>query len=283
MMTGDHEPGGPVSDTGRSGRIAGKVAIVTGSARGTGAVIARLFVEEGARVLVSDVRDEQGEALAGELGDAAVYRRLDVSSEADWTAAVDDMVERFGRVDVLVNNAAILKVASLADTGPDDLTRLFQVNQLGPFLGIRAVAPIMREQGGGSIVNVASTDGVKGMNGVVGYASTKWALRGITKASAMELARHRIRVNSVCPEAGNAEMSAPFLPAGVDPLMAAEHNAGQLLRAPEGYTFEDRIRDVARAVLFLASDDCPTATAVDLIVDGGLTAGHLQPGLPGAD
>jgi len=157
------------------------------------------------------------------------------------------------------------------------------VNQLGPFLGIRAVAGPMRANGGGAIVNVASSDGVKGMNGVVAYASTKWALRGITKAAAMELARDRIRVNAVCPEAGNHEMSAPFLPAGIDSRRAAEHNLGQLLLPPEGYGLDDHVRDVARAVLFLASDDCPTATAADLVIDGGLTAGYLQPGLPGAE
>jgi 3alpha(or 20beta)-hydroxysteroid dehydrogenase len=264
------------------GRLEDKVAIVTGTARGTGAVIARLFVEEGASVLLSDVRDEMGEKIAAELGPTAAYRHLDVRSEADWQAAVDDVRGRFGgRIDVLVNNAAVLKIASIEDTGPEDLRALFEVNQLGPFLGIRAVAPVMREQGGGSIVNVASSDGVKGMNGVAGYASTKWGLRGITKATAMELARHRIRVNSVCPEAGSPEMSAPFLPANVDPAVAAEANADQLLKSPEGYTFEDRIRDVARTVLFLASDDCPTATAADIVVDGGLTAGYRQPGIPG--
>lgn len=264
------------------GRLEGKVAIVTGSARGTGAAIARLFVEHGASVLVSDVRDELGEKFASELGTAAVYRRLDVRSEADWSAAVEDVRARFGgRIDVLVNNAAILKIAAIADTSPEDLTALFEVNQLGPFLGIRAVAPVMREQGGGSIVNVSSSDGVKGMNGVVGYSSTKFGLRGITKASAMELARHRIRVNAVCPEAGSPEMSAPYLPEGVDPLTAAEHNADQLLRSPEGYTFDDRVRDVARTVLFLASDDCPTATAADFVIDGGLTAGYRQENIPG--
>ena len=265
-----------------SGRLQDKVAIVTGAARGTGAAIARLFVEEGARVVLSDVRDELGEKLAAELGEAACYRHLDVSSESDWRTAVDETRAGFGgRIDVLVNNAAILKIASIADTSAEDFTNLFRVNQLGPFLGIQAVAPVMREQGGGSIVNIASSDGVKGMNGVVGYGSTKWGLRGITKTTAMELARHRIRVNAICPEAGSPEMSAPYLPKGVDPHVAAEHNADQLLKAPEGYTFADRVRDIARAALFLASDDCPTQTAADIIIDGGLTAGYRQPGVPG--
>ncbi len=265
------------------GRMDGKAAIVTGAARGTGAEIARLFAAEGAKVMLSDLRHEQGEALAAGLGEAAVYQPLDVSLVGDWERAVARALETFGRIDVLVNNAAVLHIGSLEQTGPDDLERLFRVNQLGPFLGIRAVAGPMREAGGGSIVNVVSSDGVKGMNGVVAYASTKWALRGITKSCAMELARDRIRVNAVCPEAGNHEMTAPFLPEGVDSRRAAEHNAGRLLRPPEGYTIDDQVRDVARAVLFLASDDCPTATAADLVVDGGLTAGYIQPGLPGSE
>jgi len=265
------------------GRMEGKRSIVTGSARGTGAEIARLFVAEGAQVMLADVRHEQGEALAAELGPRAIYQRLDVSSSEDWDAAVGRAVAAFSGLDVLVNNAAVLKIGSLEDTSADDFERLFRVNQLGAFLGIRAVAAPMRANGGGSIVNVASSDGVKGMNGVVAYASTKWGLRGITKAAAMELARDRIRVNAVCPEAGNHEMSAPFLPDGVDSERAATHNLGQLLRPPEGHTLEDHVRDVARAVLFLASDDCPTATAADLVVDGGLTAGYIQPGLPGAE
>ncbi len=264
------------------GRMEGKATIVTGSARGTGAEIARLFAQEGARVMVSDVLHEQGEALASELGEAALYQPLDVSQIEQWDAAIARALEAFGRIDVLVNNAAILHIGAIEETSPEDVERLFRVNQLGAFLGIRSVAGPMRERGGGSIVNVASTDGFKGMNGVVAYASTKWALRGITKAAAMELARDRIRVNAVCPEAGNHEMTAPFMPPGVDTRLAASHNLGQLLRPPEGYTIEDHVRDVARAVLFLASDDCPTATATDLVVDGGLTAGYIQPGLPGS-
>ncbi len=265
------------------GRMDGKTAIVTGAARGTGAAIARLFAEEGARVMLGDVRHDLGESVAADLGVSAVYQPLDVSRADDWDAAVGRAREIFGRIDVLVNNAALLHIGSIEETTPEDVERLFRVNQLGPFLGIRAVASAMRETGGGAIVNVASSDGVKGMNGVVAYASTKWALRGITKSAAMELARDRIRVNAVCPEAGNHEMSAPFLPPGIDSKRAAEFNAGQLLPAPEHYGLDDHVRDVARAVLFLASDDCPTATAADLVIDGGLTAGYIQPGLPGAE
>jgi 3alpha(or 20beta)-hydroxysteroid dehydrogenase len=261
----------------------GKVALVTGSARGTGEAVARLLAQEGARVVVSDVMDEPGQKVAASIGESAVYLHHDVRSEESWSETVAATTERFGRLDVLVNNAAILLIRSIEDTTREDFMRLVEVNQIGPFLGIRAVTPVMKQQGGGSIVNIASSDGVKGMNGVVGYASTKWGLRGVTKASAMELARHRIRVNSVCPEAGNPEMSAPFLPKGVDPQRAAEYNAGSLLLPPEGYSMDDHVADVARTVLFLASDDCPTATAADFVIDGGLTAGYIQRGVPGGD
>jgi 3alpha(or 20beta)-hydroxysteroid dehydrogenase len=261
----------------------GKVAIVTGSARGTGAVIARLLASEGARVVVSDVLDDRGEAVVKEIGAAAIYQHLDVRQEQDWNAAVERAIDSFGKLNVLINNAAILLIKSMSDTSRSELLRLIEVNQVGPFLGIRAVIDPMKAAGGGSIVNVVSTDGVKGMNGVGAYASTKWALRGITKVAAMELAQYRIRVNNVCPEAGNYEMGAPFIPKGVDPKWAAEMNAAKILKPPSGYTLDDHILDVARTVMFLASDECPTATAADFVVDGGLTAGYIQPGIPGAD
>jgi 3alpha(or 20beta)-hydroxysteroid dehydrogenase len=263
-------------------RLAGKVALITGSARGTGAATARMFAREGAQVVLGDVLDERGAAVAKEIGAAAAYRHLDVRSESDWKAAVSATVERHGRIDVLVNNAAILLIRTLAETSRDDLLRLVEVNQLGPYLGIRAVIEPMRAGGGGSIVNVSSSDGVKGMNGVSAYASTKWALRGITKSSAVELGRYGIRVNCVCPEAGSTEMSAPFIPAGVDVPAAQQASADRILRAPAGYAVADRIDDVARMILFLASDESRTTTGADFIVDGGITAGYVQPGIAGA-
>ncbi|MCE2392554.1 MAG: SDR family oxidoreductase [Proteobacteria bacterium] len=262
------------------GRMQEKVALVTGAARGTGEQIARLLAAEGARVLVSDVLDEAGEAVAAAIGSDAVHVRLDVSLPEDWERAVGLAQERFGRLDVLVNNAARLKIQTIADTTPEDLLDLVRVNQLGPLLGIRAVTEPMRRAGGGSIVNVVSTDGLKGMNGVAAYASTKWALRGITKAAAMELAKDRIRVNAVCPEYGSLDMSAPF----VDDIERAEaDNATRLFPGPPGYTNLDRMLDVARTVLFLATDECAMSTGADFVVDGGITAGHLQPDIAGSD
>ena len=265
------------------GRLDGKVALITGAARGTGAATARLFAREGARVVLGDVLDDPGREVAKSIGAAAIYLHLDVRSEADWRAAVADTVQRCGRLDVLVNNAAILLIRALADTSREDVLRLVEVNQLGPYLGMRAAIEPMRAVGGGSIVNVSSSDGVKGMNGVSAYASTKWALRGITKSAAMELGRHRIRVNCVCPESGNMEMSLPFLPPGIDPEAAQRATADRVLRAPSGYRMADRIDDVARMILFLASDESRTTTGADFVVDGGLSAGWVQAGIAGGD
>ncbi|MBY0399327.1 SDR family oxidoreductase [Myxococcota bacterium] len=268
------------------GRLAGKVAIVTGAAQGTGAVIARLFVEEGARVVLADVKDEQGREVARGLGDAARYVHLDVRRPEDWQAAVASTIAGLGGVHVLVNNAAILLLAPLTGTTREDFLRIIEVNQLGPFLGIQAVFETMKNGGGGSIVNISSSDGIKGMNGVAAYASSKWGVRGLTKCAAMELGRYRIRVNAICPEAGNPFMSAPFLPGLGDDmggLANVPHKMMQaILKAPDDRKPESRIEDVARMALFLASDESLSCTAADFVVDAGLWAGVYQKGIPSA-
>jgi 3alpha(or 20beta)-hydroxysteroid dehydrogenase len=263
------------------GRLSGKVALVTGAARGTGAATARLFVEEGARVVLADVLDERGEARAKELGSSAAYVHLDVGSEEEWSRGVEATLQRFGSLQVLVNNAAVLHLASLPDTTRADFERVVRVNQLGPFLGMRAVVEPMRRAGGGSIVNVASIDALRGQNGVVAYAATKWALRGMTRVAAIELGKHGIRVNAVCPEAGSAEMLAPFLPPGVDAEELLRHQH-PLLSTQKDRSVEERLRDVASMICFLASDESASCTGADFPVDSGNTAGKRTRGAPDA-
>jgi 3alpha(or 20beta)-hydroxysteroid dehydrogenase len=264
------------------GRLEGKVGIITGAAQGTGAALARRFAAEGAQLVLGDVKGDAGREVARSLGDRARFVDLDVRDEDSWADAVRVAVDTFGGVDVLVNNAAVLLLSAIDTTSRADYLRLVEVNQLGPYLGIQAVLDPMRAGGGGSIVNIASTDGLKGMNGVSAYASTKWAVRGITKAAAVELGRHRIRVNAVCPEAGNPNMSAEFIPGNPDLSEIPHQMMQEILRAPEDSLPTSRIDDVVSMALFLASDEAMSCTGGDFVVDAGLTAGRYQPGAPGA-
>lgn len=257
-----------------SGRLEGKVAIITGAARGTGAETARVFVEEGATVWLADVLDEPGTRVARELGDAAHYVHLDVTSESDWAGAVEQVLARDERVDALVNNAAVLHLGPLVETTAADFERLVRVNQIGPFLGIRAVFEAMKAQGGGAIVNISSVDGYSAKNGVVAYASTKWALRGITRVAAIELGRHGIRVNAVCPEAGGPEMVRPYLPEGLDMEQAMAFQ-WPILHTQRDRTIRERLEDIAQLVVYLASDAGGSCTGADFVIDGGHSAGRL--------
>ena len=263
-----------------AGRLEGKVAIVTGAARGTGAVVARHFAQEGARVLLGDVLDERGQAVADEIGPAARYRRLDVIREADWDAAVAEVHAEFGSPTVLVNNAAVVHLASVEETTPEIFTRLFQVNQLGPLLGIRALAEPMKAAGGGSIVNISSVDGLQGRNGVSAYSSTKWGVRGLTRAAAIELERFGIRVNTVCPSAGSDEMFAEFVGGALRPE-AMDNSADPALIPTDRTRRSEQLLDVARLVVFLASDESASCTGADYPIDRGETAGRVTPGMPG--
>jgi 3alpha(or 20beta)-hydroxysteroid dehydrogenase len=173
------------------GRLEGKVAIVTGGARGMGAATCRLFVEEGARVVIGDVLDAEGEALARELGDAARFMRLDVADEANWARVADATVEQFGRIDVLVNNAAVLMFGAITDLSKRDFERAVSINLVGMFVGIRTIAPRMIAQQRGSTVNISSVDGLRGVNALAAYVSSKWGVRGLTKVAALELG-HRV-------------------------------------------------------------------------------------------
>ncbi|MDX8029354.1 glucose 1-dehydrogenase [Lentzea sp. BCCO 10_0856] len=244
-------------------RLDGKVALITGAARGQGAAAARRFVAEGARVMLTDVLDDQGKELAAELG--AEYSHLDVSSEEDWAAVVASTVDTLGDITVLVNNAGILHFSALADTTLADYQRVIGINQVGTFLGMRAVVESMTRAGGGSIVNVSSVEGLAGMPYLVAYTASKFAIRGMTKVAALELGQHGIRVNSVHPGAIDTPMVSETLGRPIDISPIGKKVALRRVGQPE---------DVANVVLFLASDDSAYCTGAEIAVDGGATATH---------
>jgi len=253
--------------------LEGKVAIVTGAARGTGAAIARRFAAHGAHVVLGDVAVDAGRETAAEIGERARFVAHDVTDEAAWKRIVDAALSARGRVDVLVNNAGILHIGTIAKTEADVLRRVLEVNTVGPYLGIRAVLEPMRAQGAGAIVNVSSIDALLGMNGVSAYCASKWGLRGLTKSAATELGRDGIRVNSVCPAGGNPAMYGPWMQQLVgflDQTRAYSNN--------RGLPGEASLDAIADAVLFLASDASKHCTGVDLPVDGGAHAGRFIPG-----
>jgi len=262
-------------------RLQGKVVLITGAAQGTGKAVARRAVAEGARVVVTDVQEEKGQRVAASLGNAASFVKLDVTREGDWRSAVAIAVSVFGRLDGLVNNAAVLAMGLIEATPVETIERLLRVNQLGVILGVKWVAPALREAGGGSIVNVSSVDGLIGMNGVAVYSCTKWGIRGFTRSAAIELGRHGIRVNCVCPSAGNIEMVTPWF----HQMNMARHERFQRDVPPvlcnHGQRADVTIDDITPAICFLLSDESGRITGTDITVDAGWAAGHVRPGLPG--
>ncbi|POX56932.1 short-chain dehydrogenase [Streptomyces sp. Ru71] len=251
------------------GKLDGRVVIVTGAARGQGEQEARLFTEEGARVVVADVLDEQGRALAEELD--ALYVHLDVGAEADWRAALERTRTAYGRVDGLVNNAGVLRFNALVDTPLQEFMDVVRVNQAGCFLGIRTIAPALPD--GGTIVNTASYTALTGMAAVGTYAATKHAILGLTRVAALELAPRRIRVNAVCPGAIDTAMSNP---ARLDPDADPEEMTralDELYRKLVPLGRVGRPEEVARLALFLTSDDSSYITGQPFVIDGGWLAG----------
>lgn len=246
------------------GRLSGKVALVTGAAGGQGAAAARRFVQEGAQVVIADVRDDEGKALADEIG--AHYRHLDVSDEEGWTAAVDEVRDVYGPPNVLVNNAGILHFALLHETTLPDYLRVIQVNQVGTFLGMRAVVPGMVEAGGGSIINTSSIEGLRAAPLLTAYTSSKFAIRGMTKVAALELASKGVRVNSVHPgmiETGLLPTALGGQP--VDLTFASKRVPMKRVGQPG---------EIAELVVFLASDESSYCTGAEFVADGGVTAAH---------
>jgi len=176
------------------GRLDGKVAIITGGARGQGEAEARLFCDEGAKVVIGDVLEDEGRAVAADIGDACSFVSMDVRQPESWKVALD-AAAAYGTLNVLVNNAAVMHFASIVDHSVEDYMRVVEINQLGCFLGMQAAFPVMKEGGGGAIVNVSSIDGLQAKNGILAYAATKWAIRGMTKVAALEFGHHGVRVN----------------------------------------------------------------------------------------
>jgi len=245
------------------GRLADKVVIVTGAARGQGAAEARLFAEEGARLVIGDVLDEEGGKVAEALGDEIHYVHLDVTCEEDWAAAIDCALAKFGRIDCLVNNAGIHESKSLAESTRADFERVLSVNLTGAFLGIKAVMGPMQDAGGGSIVNISSISGFGAVFGQAAYSSSKFGLRGLTKAAAIELGPHGIRVNSVHPGVIDTPMNQAPDVADVD--FDGIVSGLPLLR-------QGTAEDIAKLVLFLCSDEAAYSTGSEFIADGGFMA-----------
>ena len=251
-------------------RLANKVAIVTGGSRGMGEATVRAFVENGAKVVIADVLEAEGLALAEELGDGVVFEKLDVTQEDQWERVVA-AAKGLGKLQILVNNAGILLAKALTETTQEDFLKVVGVNQLGVFLGIRAVTETLKANGGGSIINVSSIDGLQSKNGLVAYSSTKWAVRGITKSAAIELGQHGIRVNSVHPGGIYTSMH------GKEFITEEQAN--------ETYSHHPIPRvglahEVANVTLFLATDEATYSTGSEFVADGGWNAGLREDSLP---
>lgn len=238
--------------------LKGKVALITGAAQGMGAALARLFVAQGAKVVIGDVLTDAGQKLADELGDAALFQTLNVTEPDSWSAAVEKTQTHFGQLNILINNAGILRIGAIEHFSFEDYQKIIAVNQNGCWLGMKSVLAPMKAAGGGAIVNISSTGGLTGLGGFSAYVASKFAVRGMTKAIALEYGRYNIRVNSVHPGGMATSM---------DPSEDNSSYAGQPIPRP------GQPGEVAELVAFLASERASYCTGGEYVADGGLLAG----------
>jgi len=257
------------------GRLDGKVALVSGGARGLGGAMVEAFAAEGGRVVIGDVLTDRAEALAASLGYRVIATHLDVTSEDSWAAAIETTKRRFGKLNVLVNNAGIAAGAPLKDTTLESYRKVIDVNQIGVFLGMRSAIDPMIAAGGGSIINISSIDGIVGSPRIISYIASKFAVRGMTHAAGMELAPYNIRVNSIHPGFVHTELAATDTDRALVRKMIDAH-AERL--APMGRTGEPA--EIAKLAVFLASDDSSYCTGAEFVADGGAIAGQPAPGSP---
>jgi len=251
-------------------RLDGKVAIVTGGSRGMGEATVRMLIDDGAKVVIGDILDELGQALADELEGNAIFVHMDVTKKADWEAAVKAS-EQLGSLNVLVNNAGIVMHNTIMDTTEEDFMKIVSINQLSVFLGMQSVFESMKASGGGSIINVSSIDGIQSKNSLVAYSSTKWAVRGMTKAAALEMGQYGIRVNSVHPGGIYTSMhGSEFLSQEEADQFYSSHPIPRV----------GLPREVAALSVFLAGDEASYSTGSEFIADGGWNAGLVNPSLP---
>ena len=254
-------------------RLVGKVALVTGGARGIGEGIVRRFVAEGARVMITDVLVAEGQALADELGAAAAFLKHDVVSRAEWDAVLAATEAKFGKLDILVNNAGVIVFKKLDDLTEEDMRRIIDINLMGTMIGTQAAIPALERAGGGSVINMSSADGIAGANSLTAYCASKFAVRGFTKAAALELGPRKIRVNSIHPGGIVTPLSNPTN------VPRDQYDKGFRIYAAQR---AGDPHDIGAAAAYLASDDASYCMGTELLVDGGLTAGHYYMSMPGA-
>jgi 3alpha(or 20beta)-hydroxysteroid dehydrogenase len=238
-------------------RLEGKVVLISGGARGMGASHARAVVEEGARVVIGDILEDEGAELAAELGPSARFVRLDVTDPQSWSNAVDMATDAFGKLSVLVNNAGICTAGSLFDYTENDWNRIIGVNLTGQFLGIRSSVEALIEAAPSSIINISSTQGIEGIAELHGYTASKFGVRGLTKSVALELASSNVRANTVCPGTIATPMNEGLDVSGFNPMGRKANSA-----------------EVSSLIVYLASDESTFISGTEIVVDGGELAGH---------